>query len=250
MPLNFLSSAINAGINSQMHLNQMMHEERLQKSDQAYNERMWNMQNEYNSPVQQMARLREAGINPATSFGQIASGAISKSPPYTRHNPVARPPQIQIELPNVLGIMSQLKQLKGQELDNERRSLENSKIRTENLYYADYLDARNKIALNEIAFKYGLQPYQIKNLQALTARTQQEYDYNKEVNPIRLQSWKTFGTESVPWYAKTGNTWIDDVYNYMMSNLQDIGKWDLKTWFKKAEEARAMRRGQKSFFSE
>lgn len=248
MPLSFLSSAINSGINIEMLNKQIEYDLLMQKRDQEYNERMWNQQNEYNSPVQQMARLREAGINPATSFGQIASGATSKSPPYTRHNPVPRAHPAQIELPSVLGIMSQLKELKSQDLQNERISLENSKIRTENMYYGDYLSSRNKIALNEILYKYGLQPYQIKNLQALTSRTLQDYEYNQEVNPIRLKSWKTFGTESVPWYAKTGNNWLDNVYNYMMHNLEKIGTYDLQTWFKKAEEQRARRRGQNPFY--
>lgn len=33
----------------------------------------WNMQNEYNSPVQQMARFRKAGLNPALMYGNGAN---------------------------------------------------------------------------------------------------------------------------------------------------------------------------------
>lgn len=40
----------------------------------AYNENMWNKQNEYNLPKNQAQRLLEAGINPATVFG---NGAIT-----------------------------------------------------------------------------------------------------------------------------------------------------------------------------
>jgi hypothetical protein len=35
----------------------------------------WNMQNEYNHPSKQMARLREAGLNPALMYGGSAAGA-------------------------------------------------------------------------------------------------------------------------------------------------------------------------------
>lgn len=35
----------------------------------------WNMQNVYNSPVQQMARLKEAGLNPRLIYGQSSGGA-------------------------------------------------------------------------------------------------------------------------------------------------------------------------------
>lgn len=39
-----------------------------------YNQNMWNKQNEYNSPTAQMARLREAGINPYMALGMMSSG--------------------------------------------------------------------------------------------------------------------------------------------------------------------------------
>lgn len=39
-----------------------------------YNQNMWNKQNEYNSPSAQMARLREAGINPYMALGMMSSG--------------------------------------------------------------------------------------------------------------------------------------------------------------------------------
>ena len=39
----------------------------------------WNMQNEYNTPENQMARLKEAGLNPNLIYGQISSGNSSSS---------------------------------------------------------------------------------------------------------------------------------------------------------------------------
>lgn len=39
----------------------------------------WKMNNEYNHPSAQMARLREAGLNPALMYGQNASGAAGNS---------------------------------------------------------------------------------------------------------------------------------------------------------------------------
>lgn len=39
-----------------------------------YNQNMWKKQNEYNSPTAQMARLREAGINPYMALGLMSSG--------------------------------------------------------------------------------------------------------------------------------------------------------------------------------
>jgi hypothetical protein len=49
-------------------------------SNRRQNKRMvdfWNMNNEYNHPAAQMARLREAGLNPALMYGQGTTGNSS-----------------------------------------------------------------------------------------------------------------------------------------------------------------------------
>lgn len=55
----------------------------------------WNMQNKYNHPVQQMERLRQAGLNPNLIYGSSVAGATgsagsiapSKASPYNINNP-------------------------------------------------------------------------------------------------------------------------------------------------------------------
>lgn len=52
----------------------------------------WNMQNEYNSPTSQMARLREAGLNPNLVYGKGADNtaqavAGQQAPSYQRDQP-------------------------------------------------------------------------------------------------------------------------------------------------------------------
>lgn len=39
-----------------------------------WNEKIWHMQNEYNSPTAQVARLVDAGLNPALAYGDVTSG--------------------------------------------------------------------------------------------------------------------------------------------------------------------------------
>lgn len=43
---------------------------------------MWNRQNVYNSPVEQMSRLKEAGLNPNLMYGQGSVGNASSAPSY------------------------------------------------------------------------------------------------------------------------------------------------------------------------
>ena len=62
----------------------------------AYNLEMWNRQNQYNHPVQQMARLKQAGLNPNLVYGGGVSGAAgmadkitpAKAPDYKMDNPL------------------------------------------------------------------------------------------------------------------------------------------------------------------
>jgi hypothetical protein len=58
------------------------------------NIKFWNMQNEYNDPSQQMARLKKAGLNPALIYGSGATNtgvagsiAPSKPSPYNIKDP-------------------------------------------------------------------------------------------------------------------------------------------------------------------
>lgn len=46
-----------------------------QLRDQRFQEYMWNQQNEYNLPINQVARLREAGLNPQLALGDVNSVA-------------------------------------------------------------------------------------------------------------------------------------------------------------------------------
>lgn len=53
------------------------------EASQQWNLEQWQRENEYNSPVQQMARMKEAGINPNVAIGQLAnngSGSVRTSP--------------------------------------------------------------------------------------------------------------------------------------------------------------------------
>lgn len=53
---------------------------RLQNDMNAFNQSMWRQNNEYNSPVNQMKRAQDAGINPNVVFGQpVASSPVQQT---------------------------------------------------------------------------------------------------------------------------------------------------------------------------
>ena len=45
---------------------------------------MWNKQNDYNSPQQQMERFAEAGLNPNLIYGQGNAGNATSAPSFDR----------------------------------------------------------------------------------------------------------------------------------------------------------------------
>lgn len=47
------------------------------------NKEMWGLQNKYNSPLSQMSRFKEAGLNPALMYSQGTSGNASSMPQIT-----------------------------------------------------------------------------------------------------------------------------------------------------------------------
>ena len=69
---------------------------KLENAARKYNLEQWHRQNKYNHPLQQMARLTEAGLNPnmiygsspGSAVGNASSVAPGKAPEYNLNNPV------------------------------------------------------------------------------------------------------------------------------------------------------------------
>lgn len=106
-----------------------------------YNEALelarWNRETAYNSPIQQMARLREAGLNPHLAYGDGGAAAGTGSAQSTPgHNPIK---QVQggFGLPNILGMMTDFIRFR-----REQASLETQEIT--NAHLAEKLGEDNK----------------------------------------------------------------------------------------------------------
>lgn len=81
-----LSSGTNAIVQGKLNKKTRDWNEKMFDRQTATNERQWQMQNEYNSPTSQMARLREAGLNENLVYGNGANaqgGSISSSSPQS-----------------------------------------------------------------------------------------------------------------------------------------------------------------------
>lgn len=97
-----------------------------------YNERMWHMQNEYNSPSAQMERYASAGLNPNLVYGQGNNGNASNYPTYDR--PTMQAGQVSPYTGWNLGLTDVIQNalaFKNAKLDLERKQIENDKATSE-----------------------------------------------------------------------------------------------------------------------
>lgn len=69
--------------------------ERMQQQQNKWNVEQWERNNAYNTPAQQMLRLKQAGLNPDLMYGQNAGGAAgNSSAPAQGSNPIPKQPFI------------------------------------------------------------------------------------------------------------------------------------------------------------
>lgn len=90
---------------------------------------VWNMQNDYNHPSAQMARLREAGLNPNMLYGQGVSGATGQSssaPEATTRTPP----------PKIAEAFSRYQNVRTTELQNDNLRAQNTAIVNQGLLSA------------------------------------------------------------------------------------------------------------------
>lgn len=83
------STGLNLGISGKTNLRTRQHNEHMYDRQLRDSISMWNMQNEYNHPSSQMARLRDAGLNPNLIYGNgnITTADQPKSPNYPNYSP-------------------------------------------------------------------------------------------------------------------------------------------------------------------
>lgn len=127
--------------------------------DRHFQERMYHYNNEYNSPVQQMARLKAAGLNPHLMYGQGNTGnATMPSTPNQKAPHADPPPPINIGSGIFQGLQNYL-------------SLKQSEAQTSNL------ESTNKVLDAEIVQKNASTAETL----ARTAKTEQERRFASEL---------------------------------------------------------------------
>lgn len=175
----------------------------------ADNIRLWNMQNDYNSPSSQIQRLTAAGLNPHLVYGNGVTGNSSSSPSSASGiSPATAAKHQAYQLPqNMLGGLSsfldqlykyaQIKKTNQETANlNETQKLTSSQIVGNNLKnaYQQLVNSKTELGkkfwLKEIENNIRLQESQIDNFDAKTANTIADtvlYDYRRAQIESQIQ---------------------------------------------------------------
>lgn len=104
---------------------------------------IWNMQNAYNTPKQQMQRFKEAGLNPNLIYKQSNEAAPIRSTDFVA-------PQLQEGALDILGKSNNLKinelNMEGKRLSNEYQAIQNDILRSQAPDAKEKVGIQNRVA--------------------------------------------------------------------------------------------------------
>lgn len=126
----------------------------------ANNKQMWELQNKYNDPAAQMARLGGAGLNPNLVYGS-GSAPGNQSGPAPRYNaPSMQPAFGPIQVPEMLAQYQDF-QMKQAQIDNVKAQTDNVRERTTSEPVARLLkDIQGQSGKVKLDLSKGMAPYQ------------------------------------------------------------------------------------------
>ena len=179
---------------------------RLAKYQNELNVQNWEMQNAYNSPKAQMARLKEAGLNPNLVYGSSANTGNASTAPdaVVPPNPWSIGDIVRDGLNTGLSVLGSFQDIKksNQEIEESRtrsqvneaqaRQIEQLILNAKQQGINMALD--NAVKSFDLGEKRYLAPYQRKMAQQTLRKalldydkSRQEYDFYNSLNPLKLR---------------------------------------------------------------
>lgn len=174
------SQAINAGSQSATNQSQLSYSREMYEKQRADALADWNMQNQYNSPKEQMTRFKEAGLNPNLIYGQMSNSPVVRSSSPQSYNPTA--PQADLGSTANMAI--------GQYYDTQLKTAQIDLVKAQ-------ADATMKEALIKAVTNEKLQkelPYVTQNMEAQLSsallKNQSQDQQNRQMFPEQIKQAK------------------------------------------------------------
>lgn len=190
----------------------------------------WNMQNEYNTPKNQVKRLLEAGLNPNLAYGQLSSSnAGDVGTPRTaevafNQNPIS---YLVDGLNSAMSLLNNYEDVRSKQLDNDNKvdllsAFDLDKFSNRREYYTyvnklktDFLDYRNK----------GIQLQNDYNSRTLDDRVKLAF-FKRELanNSNMLLNLKSRNWSLINKYQEEVNSWYtaNQVFNMVNAGINTI----------------------------
>lgn len=246
---DMISSGINSGSNYaiQQATNEMNYkiaqeanQNNIDLQNLAYQQNLeqWNRENEYNSPIAQMARYAEAGLNKNLIYGQQNTSASSPKLSYLPQNVAhMEAPKINLQLEGLFKLLNLKNALKNQNLDIEKKTQDVELAKYSNLMAAEslkaaindnlYRDRLNLGKLNQLENSNSLFPYRQNELSKKLEIMQKDLELKDALNSqqtyklkiLKHQSdfWDRYGMDpsNAPFYFK----FADAIFGTQIRNI-------------------------------
>lgn len=143
LTLMTIGSGVNVGGNILSTYMQNKHNKQMAEYAYTKDLEMWNRQNEYNNPINQMNRLKNAGLNPNLVYGNGAVGNTGSTIPHYQA-PHLEKPDLNIDMAEVISMYNQVKMNEAQ-VDNIKKQNDLLELRKA----SEAIDLENKKWLND-----------------------------------------------------------------------------------------------------
>lgn len=207
-----LSAAVNGisgGIKGALAKQEFKYNKKMADYQHEKNVALWNMNNEYNSPKQQMQRLGDAGLNPNLVYGNGAVGNSSASP-QGYQAPRFQRPDIDVQIPDMIQ--------KYQNFKLGQAQVDNVKASTDAIRMKALLDHNNALLADQSRmFNEQFNPFRISNAKWDVSLKTQKHGQSETMFPHQLQG---IQLENRRTWAQTGNTIMDTMYKHAKTDRE------------------------------
>lgn len=157
---------------------------RQQERQNKWNLHLWDLQNQYNSPVEQMKRLEAAGLSPDMMYGGNAQTVGNASSQAVGSNPIAaQAPQIDPLMFQQIELMKAQKyktQMEGDNVDKQNQILDETGLRKA-MAEAGYIEQQINESIEKVNLMHTQQDEIKKNIQVMDENMNMIKEKVKEV---------------------------------------------------------------------